>query len=373
MKLGWRPIQGARQTAGSATLAGLAVALLVLLPAGARSAPSRGDNGDTQPAAVVVPLDEFSPAFLGMYRKVMEIEGEIRRHTARYGVDFDLARAVCLYESGGNADLTSRVGADGFFQVMPATFRELGVSSNIEAGVKYLGQMVQRFGREDRAIAAYNAGPGRVGRNGGLPLETLQYVLGVGYYRSVLKAYEGPIRHHASRLRLAVVEPGDSWDSLGARLGLSAAELRLHNPFLVSRSLRPGQTIAYPPESRPGLLRPGATGTEYSMRHGDNYLHLAFALEVEPEALRAANGLWQVQAVPAGTTIYVPERSATRLAPVTPPPPVREPRTHRVERGDTLSALAQRYGTSIAAIREANNLAPRAHIRPGQSLRMPGR
>ena len=40
--------------------------------------------------------------------------------------------AVCLYESGGNANLTSRAGARGYFQVMPSTFRSLRVETNIE-------------------------------------------------------------------------------------------------------------------------------------------------------------------------------------------------------------------------------------------------
>ena len=132
-------------------------------------------------------LDDFSPAFLGMYRKVMEIEDDIRRHATRYGVDFDLARAVCLHESGGNAGLASHAGAQGYFQLMPRTYRELRVTTNIEAGVKYLAQLIQQFGREDRAIAAYNGGPGRVARGTGLPIETLQYVIGVGHYRTVLK------------------------------------------------------------------------------------------------------------------------------------------------------------------------------------------
>ena len=33
------------------------------------------------------PIEEFSPAFLGLYRKVMEIEDEISRHAETYGVD----------------------------------------------------------------------------------------------------------------------------------------------------------------------------------------------------------------------------------------------------------------------------------------------
>ena len=129
----------------------------------------------------ILPLDEFSPALLGMFRKVMEIENDIQKYTTQYGVNIDLALAVCLQESGGNRNLRSRAGAQGYFQVMPATFESLRVDTNIEAGIKYLSQMIKRFNREDYALAGYNAGPGRV-RRGRPPLETLQYILSVGQY-----------------------------------------------------------------------------------------------------------------------------------------------------------------------------------------------
>jgi LysM repeat protein len=369
-----------------------------------------------------------------MYRKVMEVEGEIRRHAERYGVDFDLARAVCLYESGGNAGLASQAGAQGYFQVMPATYRELKVATNIEAGVKYLAQMIQQFGREDRAVAAYNGGPGRVGRAGGLPLETLQYVVGVGHYRTVLKQYDEPLRYHASRLSLASVQTGDDWSTLSSRLRISDWELRLHNPFLAGRRLRTGERVAYPPEPRRDLLTPIEGGAAYRMRHGDNYIKLAIMLGLEIEALRAENGLWQTQAVPAGVVLRIPlsiDRSniikasltdrglgpftppppallnaavsrgdaaeptgaalipqppaaGTEAVPVTPPAPVTTASraaggstphaaatiVHRVKRGDTLTSLAQRYGTTIAAIQRVNGLR-RTTIQIGQSLRIP--
>jgi LysM repeat protein len=343
--------------------AGLALALLLLAPPVATGAePIDGP---------LLELDELSPGFLGMYRKVMEIEDDIRRHAAQYGVDVDLARAVCLYESGGNAALRSSAGADGYFQIMPATFREMRVDSNIEAGVKYIGLMVRRFVREDRAVAAYNAGPARVGRNGGLPLETLQYVLGVGHYRSLLKAHDASIRHHASHLRLTPVAADETWEAIAGRVGVTVRELKLHNPFLATRPLRRGQSIAYPPEPRADLLRAGAEADEYRMRHGDNYLHVAFSLGVEPEALRATNGIWQLQVVSPGTVVRVPrgasaQRAAAVVAPVPPPA-----RTHRVREGDTLSGLARRYRTTVDALRAANGLQRGSVIRLGSLLRIP--
>ena len=145
-------------------------------------------NARSVPPAAAVPAVPVGPAgpdlslsLVGMYRKTMEIEREIERHSERYGVEVVLARSICLYESGGNARLTSQAGARGYFQVMPSTFRLLGVRTNIEAGIKYFAQLRDRFGREDLALAAYNGGPTHVRRRRPMRMETLQYVVGISY------------------------------------------------------------------------------------------------------------------------------------------------------------------------------------------------
>ena len=356
------------------------------------------------------PLEEFSPALLGIYRKVMNIESEIIRHSGQYDVDVALARAVCMYESGGNASLTSSAGANGYFQVMPATFRLMRVETNIEAGIKYLGGLVRQFGREDYALAAYNGGPGRVARRAAMPLETLQYVIGVGAYRSLLRVYGPSIRAYAAQLRVTSVREGDNWWTLSERLGLSVVQLRLHNPFLAARPLRPGYVIVYPSEPRNDLF--AADRSHYRMRLGDNYLNLAFALGVEVDLMRETNGLWRLQPALPGTELTIPfdpdakfvqytVRAGDRLADVAarlkadpwsivrdnhvwdeelregavlrilqaPPPPTF--RVHRVQRGDTLIGLARRYDTTVRAIQAANGLGTRTLVRIGQRLRIP--
>ena len=360
------------------------------------------------------PLEEFSPGFLGMYRKVMEIEEEIGRYAEEYGVEMTLARALCIQESGGNANLNSWAGANGYFQVMPATFRSLGVESNIEAGVKYLSQMIRRFGRGDYALGAYNGGPGRIVR-GRPPLETLQYILFVGHYRNVLKVDEPSVRYHASELRLESVREGDDWWSLSQRLGMSVLQLRVHNPFLATRALHVGQLIAYPPAPRTDLFVPVEDDLEYVTRHGDNYLMLAFVLDVDRDAMRAVNDLWHLQTLPANQVLRVPlawegkynehevrvgedlQMVATAmnsqpwriirdnalfwdetLTPgmvlkVRPVPQTPTFVTHRVAGGDTLGALARRYRTTVGAIQSANSLGRRTTIKIGQRLRIPAR
>jgi len=113
------------------------------------------------------------------------IVADIRRIAQEEGVDPDLAVRVAKQESGFRQDATSRAGARGIMQLMPDTAKELGVDlndpmQNIRGGVRYLGQQQRAFGSPDLALAAYNAGPGRVReylRTGrALPQETNNYV-----------------------------------------------------------------------------------------------------------------------------------------------------------------------------------------------------
>ncbi len=87
-----------------------AVAMVAVFFWTAPTAAQQSPVGVIDPAALE--LEDLSPGFLGLYRKVMEIEDRIGTHAATYGLDYDLARAVCLYESGGNARLTSWAGAE---------------------------------------------------------------------------------------------------------------------------------------------------------------------------------------------------------------------------------------------------------------------
>ena len=147
-----------------------------------------------QPAAFAeVPPEVFVPEFAvahpaqhaaavpaGYQAKVAEL-------AARFDLSASLIEAMVWQESRWNATAVSPVGARGLAQLMPGTARELGVDpadpfANLEGGARYLRAQLDRFdGNVEKALAAYNAGPGRVERAGGIPRirETQLYVAAI--------------------------------------------------------------------------------------------------------------------------------------------------------------------------------------------------
>ena len=107
--------------------------------------------------------------------------------SARYDLSPALIEALVWQESRWRTSAVSPVGARGLAQLMPGTAHSLGVDpddpmANLEGGVRYLRQQLDRFGGDlEKALAAYNAGPGRVEQAGGVPRirETQTYVAAV--------------------------------------------------------------------------------------------------------------------------------------------------------------------------------------------------
>jgi len=122
---------------------------------------------------------------------------DINEAAARYAVPERLIWAVIRAESGFQPRAVSRRGAGGLMQLMPETAAILGVRDvfdphqNIDAGVRHLRALIERFGHDLRlAVAAYNAGEKAVLRYGSVPpyRETQQYVT------RVLRFYDAPVK-----------------------------------------------------------------------------------------------------------------------------------------------------------------------------------
>lgn len=139
-----------------------------------------------------------------------------REHIAtvgrKHGYSPDLLQGLMREESALDPKALSHAGARGLTQLMPATARQvasaLGIrrlqmdslwepSTNIQLGGTYLGWMLKKFGHPALAAAAYNAGPGAVGRwvsqRGHLRLdefvEEIPYAETHGYVKRVLRSW----------------------------------------------------------------------------------------------------------------------------------------------------------------------------------------
>jgi soluble lytic murein transglycosylase-like protein len=113
--------------------------------------------------------------------------GRVAELAAKYDISPALLEAVVWQESRWRTGAVSPVGARGLAQLMPGTARDLGVnphnpSANLEGGARYLRMQLDAFGGDvEKALAAYNAGPGRVQAAGGIPAirETREYVAAI--------------------------------------------------------------------------------------------------------------------------------------------------------------------------------------------------
>ncbi len=115
----------------------------------------------------------------------------IIRAAGAASIDPRLLAAVAWTESTFRPDVVSPAGAIGLTQLLPSTADAVGVdpydpNDNLIGGARYLAQLLDRYlNRVELAVAAYNAGPGRVDEAGGVPniTETQLYVTRVlGHY-----------------------------------------------------------------------------------------------------------------------------------------------------------------------------------------------
>ncbi len=145
-----------------------------------RSSRPRPSPASTQ--RVYAEVDRRTPNLDASLRA--RIAREILAEAARARLDPLLVLAVIHVESSFEVRAISRAGAAGLMQLREPTMADVvaraGLRSsdaldpiaNIQAGVRYLAELIATFGDPELALMAYNAGPGRIGRclrEGGVP------------------------------------------------------------------------------------------------------------------------------------------------------------------------------------------------------------
>ena len=270
-----------------------------------------------------------------------------------HGLPEDLVY-IALIESGFSSKATSRARAVGFWQFVRATGRHYGLKQNYyvderrdfvfstEAAAKYLKALYNLFGSWYLAIASYNVGENRVKRlvmkhytrnfwdlaqRGRLPKETINYVPKFLAARLIAK--------HPERYGFddVVYRPPLSYSEFstgGRSLSLRKLADRVQVSYSILEDLNPSYKRGVVPNGGKGIIR--------------------VPKFVKKETLMS--GL-------KGSLVDVRKVAGSSL------------RTHRVRPGDTLSHIAQRYGTSIRSIREVNNLRRSSILYAGKKLKIP--
>jgi soluble lytic murein transglycosylase-like protein len=130
----------------------------------------------------------------------VDVKELVSRAARRAGLPEELVHSVALAESAYRVDAVSPKGAIGIMQLMPGTARALEADptnpeQNAEAGARYLRELLLKYQHDEyqveKALAAYNAGPGAVDRYRGVPpfRETRNYV------EKVLKNYQKQLKN----------------------------------------------------------------------------------------------------------------------------------------------------------------------------------
>lgn len=293
----------------------------------------------------------------------------------RHGLPREL-RFLPVIESALVPTAKSRVGAGGLWQFMPSTGSGLGLEQNSlvdmrfdpyassEAGARYLKQLYETFGDWSLAIAAYNCGPGNVNkalRRAGdgkhdfweiypfLPKETRGYVPAFIAANYIMTYHKNHNISPALARRPIVVDTVHvtrrvHFEQIADVMDIPVAELRALNPQY-RRDIIPGDIKPYP------LTLPSLQAYAYVANEDSIVNHNA--------ARYARRGVVEPSSGSTTTTgsdsrgEYVEEETI---------------QWHKVKRGETLSAIANRYGTTVAEIRRLNNCGKR--VQRGQRLKI---
>ncbi|NPA34040.1 MAG: transglycosylase SLT domain-containing protein [Chlorobi bacterium] len=292
--------------------------------------------------------------------RMWQYEPLIDQKLAEAGMPLEL-KYLALIESAYKYQATSRAYAVGIWQFIYSTGRIMGLKidaytderrdpvKSTEAAIKYLSKLYEEFGDWHLAMAGYNAGERRV--------------------------------HWA--IRKANPKDTTFWEIMS----YLPAETRNYVPKYISAVYLGHYYHLY--GLRPDTVKPDVFVfspehyDEIEVRGGVSLLQIAHHLEIHHDTIIKLNPAWRMGRLPANKTYtlrlpceYVPKFHALKDSIYGPvPEEVKKlearlfPRKiyHRVRRGETLSHIARRYGTSVRKLKAWNGI--RGHlIYPGQKL-----
>ncbi|MDR2051421.1 MAG: LysM peptidoglycan-binding domain-containing protein [Deltaproteobacteria bacterium] len=331
---------------------------------------------------------------------------------------------LAVVESGFNPNAVSMAGATGMWQFMRFTGLHYGLEQNAwiderrdpykstVAAANYLKWLHEQFGDWLLAVAAYNAGEGKIKKalrstgardffelcrlNGSIPLrgvrlkpETRQYVPRLLAVIKIMRNLEtlelyAPDEGKAQEVFPLEVGPGTDLGALAKNAGLRWDEFKELNPAY-RRHISPTWTssTAYVPGGNSKKALAWLSGKassrfagwkQYRIRRGDNLHSLGSRYGVSVDVLRQANNL-KGNLLREGSALLVPGTEAfPRTARKKTPPPalISALNSYTVQPGDSLYSIARAHGISIDLLQQANKMRyNETRLFAGQKLGIP--
>jgi LysM repeat protein len=166
------------------------------------------------------------------------------------------------------------------------------------------------------------------------------------------------------------VREGDTVSEIAARSGSSVRAVLAANNLRPTGIVRPGQLLVLPslnpvvtgPAPKP---RPVARPVVHVVRPGDTVSAVAARYRLDTATVLRVNRLREDELIRPGRKLVLPGARPR------PARPVGTTSAHVVRRGETVTAIARRYGVSVNAVLTVNHLQSRTAIHPGRRLLVP--
>lgn len=318
-----------------------------------------------------------------------------------------------VIESAYLPHLTSKAGARGMWQFMPATAREYGlrvdwwvderidVEKSTWAAARYLRDLHRMFADWPLVLAAYNAGPGRVRRTlreheatsfwqlldkSALPKETRGYV--PTFFATV--AIVGNPERFGFELHTPFEGTDTDWDTveihgplslefLGELCGAPLDALKAENGIYHRGIVPPGPNRVRVPRKAVAGIRERAESlhqedpivevASYTLKPGESVTDLSKSIGVSVDDVLAMNRTRDDRFGP-GDSVYFPVRQTTLSSRLLDRRATPSSDLYVVSKGDTLYSIAKRYSLTLDQLRTINDLPGDAVIQPGQRIRV---